>query len=140
MDWLNRYRLPDAFSLVFVDGRFDAALSVLSGRPDGMVICALSEALAQYPELVRSSLGRCIEAEPHGFISFNTALFSDGALIVLPDQTGPAKPVQLLHVATRPDILCTVRHLIIAEKNARGEVVETYVSQGSGNRNQESEN
>ena len=39
------------------------------------------------------------------------------------------KPVQLLHVATQPDSLCTVRHLIIAENSAQGEIVESFVGQ-----------
>lgn len=127
VDLLNRYRLPDAFTLVFVDGRFDSELSNLSALPEGVVIAPLSEALDQYPELVRSRFGSCIEEEPHGFISFNTAMFSDGALIVLSAQTVLERPVQLLHIATEPDSLCTVRHLIVAEKSARAEIVESFV-------------
>jgi Fe-S cluster assembly protein SufD len=126
---LGRYRLPDAFTLVFVDGGFDAGLSNFSGLPDGVVIAPLSEALGRFPELVRSRLGGCIESEPHGFISFNTAMFSDGVLVVLPARTVLERPIQLLHVATQPESLCTVRHLIVAENSAKGEIVESFVGQ-----------
>jgi len=126
-DLLNRYRLADAFTLVFVDGRFDAGSSNLSALPEGVVIAPLCEALERHPELVRSRFGRCLEQEGHGFIAFNTAMFSDGALIVLPAGTVLEKPVQLLHFATRPESLCTVRHLIVAETGSKGEIVECFV-------------
>jgi Fe-S cluster assembly protein SufD len=124
---LNRYRLADAFTLVFVDGRFDAGSSNLAALPAGVVIAPLSEALERHPELVRSRFGRCLEGETHGFIAFNTAMFCDGALVVLSEETVLEKPVQLLHIATRPESLCTVRHLIVAEKGSKGEIVECFV-------------
>ncbi|MEN8260201.1 MAG: Fe-S cluster assembly protein SufD [Pseudomonadota bacterium] len=126
-EWLAGYRLRDAWSLVFVDGCFSHKLSFREGLPKDVIATHMGDALARFPERVRSYLGRAADRESHGFISFNTAYFSDGAFICISPNTVLEKPIQIIHVATRDDTLANTRSLVIAQQGAQGCVVETYL-------------
>jgi len=126
-DWLKAYQLPDAWSVVLVNGRFSAELSTLSGLPDGVSVLSLADALAAQAEQVQSHLGQVVNNTEHGFVAFNTAWFSDGLFVHVPPKQVLAKPIQLLHIVTQADALATTRNIIIVEESAEANVVETFV-------------
>jgi len=126
-DWLKAYQLPDAWSVVLVNGRFSAELSALSGLPDGVSILSLADALATQADLVQSHLGQAVSLSEHSFVAFNTAWFSDGLFVHVPPKQVLAKPIQLLHIVTQVDALATTRNIIIVEESAEANVVETFV-------------
>lgn len=116
-EWL----LPDAYRLVFIDGHLDASHSVV---PDGAG--GLAALLQTEPSCVESLLGGALEAESHGFIHFNTAWFSDGAVLRLPAGHKLDKPLQLLFHGVTSDSMAVLRNLIVLEESAEAEIVETY--------------
>ncbi len=126
---IESYRLAGMDSMVFVDGHFCPTLSSLSASSDGVIIAGMKDALNRSPDLVAAHLGRIAGHHKHGFISFNTAYFSDGAFIYLPKDTVLEKPVQLIYVSSRQDLLSTTRNLIVAEQNAQGQMIETYIGE-----------
>lgn len=137
-DLLKAYQLPDAWSVVLVNGRFSAELSALSGLPDGVSVLSLADALVganvgakNFSPLLETHLGRAVNNAEHGFVAFNTAWFSDGLFVHVPPKQVLAKPIQLLHIVTQVDALATTRNIIIVEESAEAKVVETFV--GSDN-------
>jgi Fe-S cluster assembly protein SufD len=123
---VERFRLPDAWLLVFVDGLFAAGLSGTHGLPDGVIALSLAEALERCPERVEALFHNIARRENHSFIDFTTAYFRDGAFIQVPAGVVLEKPVQILHVSTRTDGLSVLRHLVALERNAEARVIETY--------------
>lgn len=127
-DWLKTYQLEDAWSVVLVDGRYSSELSVLNGLPDGVIIVDMGTALENHPEQVGAYFGKAVRGEEHGFIHFNCAWFTDGLFVYLPKKAILSKPVQMLHVVTRPDALATTRNIIAFDDMAEGKIIETFVS------------
>jgi Fe-S cluster assembly protein SufD len=124
--WLDSYRLPDAWSIVLLNGHFSAGLSRLASLPKAILVLSMADALAQYPERVEEHFGKAVADQEHGFVAFNTAWFSDGLFVHVPAKEVLAKPLQLLHVVTEPDALATIRNLIVVDPMAQVEIVETY--------------
>jgi len=127
VDWLKAYQLPDAWSVVLINGRFSAELSALSGLPDGVSVLSLADALTTQESQVQSHLGQAVDFSEHGFVAFNTAWFSDGLFVHVPPKQVLAKPIQLLHIVTQADTLATTRNIIIVDESAQANVVETFV-------------
>jgi Fe-S cluster assembly protein SufD len=124
--WLEAQRLPGAWSLVLLDGRFAPGLSRLQGLPQNLIASSLAEALQLHPEQAQSLLGAVLAQESHGFIAFNTAYFSDGVFIDIPAGMVLPQPVQILHVSSQGESLANTRSLIHLGANAQACVVESF--------------
>jgi Fe-S cluster assembly protein SufD len=132
--WLKSHQLQDAWSVVLVDGHFSAELSVLDGLPETVSVMGMADALAK-PEvetqniasLLEQYLGQAVDNAEHSFIAFNTAWFTDGLFIHIGAKQVLEKPVQILHLATRADVLTATRTVIIADEMAEAKVIETFV-------------
>jgi len=125
--WLEAHKLAEAWILVLVDGCFNAGLSVLDGLPENIIATGLAEALIHYPDQVENRLGAALARESHGFLTFNTAYFSDGAVIEIPAGVVLEKPLQILHVSTQNEALANTRSLVGLGANAEATLVETFV-------------
>jgi len=127
IDILTTYQLKDAWSLVLVDGCFRADLSLLDGLPEAVVVTSMAHALDSEAETLQRTLGQAVSAMEHGFVAFNMAHFTDGLFVRIAAKQVLAKPIQVLHIATQSDSLTATRTVIIAEKMAEAELVETFV-------------
>ena len=125
-NWVERHRLPEAWSLVLVNGRFSPTLSRLDGLPSGVTAIAMAEALEQVPERVEALLGTTLSGEQHGFIAFNTAFFADGAFVELASGVVLEKPLQILHVNVDQDGLANTRCLVSLAQNTSAHILETF--------------
>jgi Fe-S cluster assembly protein SufD len=126
-DILTAYQLKDAWSLVLVDGQFRADLSALDGLPDAVTVISMANALDSEAETLQRYLGQAVSNSEHGFVAFNTAHFTDGLFVRIAAKQVLTKPIQVLHIATQADSLTATRTVIIAEKMAEVELVETFV-------------
>ena len=126
-DILTAYQLKEAWSLVLVDGCFRADLSLLDGLPESVVVMSMANALDSEAETLQRYLGQAVSAMEHGFVAFNTAHFTDGLFVRIAAKQVLMKPIQVLHIATQADSLTATRTVIIAEKMAEVELVETFV-------------
>ena len=74
-------------------------------------------------------MGRYVGTEKNAFASLNTAFFQDGAFIHVPAGVAVREPIQLLFISTVKETGATThpRNLIIAEKQSRLTVIESYV-------------
>jgi len=122
----------DAVRLVFVNGRYSAALSAQPGLADGLVVVSLKEAFEAYPDLVQEHLSPQLTQEPDAFAALNTALFEDGAFVYLPDQVDMKPLVQILFVTT-PSFeprAAAVRNLFVLGKQAKVNLVIQHLGLG----------
>jgi Fe-S cluster assembly protein SufD len=134
---LSEFIIPEleCHRLVFIDGHFIAQFSPLNDLPNGATITNLAQALTTPPTALHNHLGQYADNASTGITPLNTALFQDGAYIHLAANTVVAKPIELIFIATaQTESYCTaLRNLIVAEKNSRAQIIETYVSLDTNN-------
>jgi len=114
--------------LVFVDGRFVAELSLL---PEGIVASSLAQALHDRAQDVKKHLAAHAAYGERAFTALNTALWSDGAYLVVPKGVRVESPIHLLFVTTAGGVMVHPRNLVVVGGMARLTLVESYVSLGA---------
>jgi Fe-S cluster assembly protein SufD len=120
--------------LVFVNGRYAAALSRPGRLPEGVVAGSLAAALERTPEQVKPHLARYALFQESTFVALNTAFLRDGAFVSIPKGKVIEEPIHLVFVAT-PEAKPTVAHprsLILAGVNSQATVVESYLGLEEG--------
>ena len=123
---------PDWIRLVFVNGRFDAALSSSAPRPQGVTVTDLATAWREQPHLLERHVGKVADFQRTAFTALNTAFMHDGALIQFAPDVQLETPVHLVFVST-PDAAGSASHvrtLIVAGHHAKATGIESYVSLG----------
>jgi Fe-S cluster assembly protein SufD len=129
------YLLPNALCrLVFVNGNFVEALSVVGELPAGVRVHSLAATRAAKPEVLEPHLGRYLDTQRDAFAALNTAFLNDGAFIYVNKGTVVEQPIHLLFVSTAAEtpMMTHPRTLIVAEDQSQVAIVEDYVSLGSG--------
>ena len=53
-------------------------------KEDGVIFCSFSEAVNEYPDLVKKYLGTVIPTTDNYFATLNSAVFSDGSFVYIP--------------------------------------------------------
>jgi len=80
-----------ALAGVAVDAVFDSVSVATTFREKlaeaGVIFCAISEALQDYPELVQRYLGTVVPHTDNFFAALNSAVFSDGTFVYVPKGT-----------------------------------------------------
>ena len=107
---------------IAVDAVFDS-VSVATTFKDklnevGVIFCSISEAIQKHPELVKKYLGSVIPINDHYFATLNSAVFTDGSFVYIPE--GVKCPMEL-STYFRINASQTgqfERTLIIADKNS----------------------
>ncbi len=76
---------------VAVDAVFDSVSVATSykGRllEQGIIFCSFSEAVQEYPELVKEHLGSVVPHDDNYFAALNAAVFTDGSFVYIPKGT-----------------------------------------------------
>eukprot|EP00887_Chlorella_sp_A99_P005995 scaffold27.g5995.t1 len=82
---------------VAVDAVFDSVSIATTFREElakaGVIFCSISEAVREYPDLVRKHLGSVVPAADNYFAALNSAVFSDGSFVYIPN--GVRSPMEL---------------------------------------------
>jgi Fe-S cluster assembly protein SufD len=117
---------------VFVNGRFDAALSSLGTLPDGVRVLTFAEAIAERPELVERRLAHIAGTVDQPFTALNTALWRDGLVIAVGKEMEADVPVHVVWVVDANAARTTMhpRTLIAAERHSKITVLESFVGLG----------
>jgi Fe-S cluster assembly protein SufD len=122
---------PGWSTLVFVNGRYSAALSTIGSLPRGVRVESLGEVLIADAEMLRPHLIASASAGAvDAFAALNTAFWRDGALVYVPAGANVAEPVHLLFVATVPGAARVdhPRSLIVLERESQATLVESYAT------------
>ena len=107
---------------IAVDAVFDSVSVATTYKKQlsdlGIVFCSISDAVKTHPELVKKYLGSVIPVSDHSFAALNSAVFTDGSFIYIPE--GVRCPVEL-STYFRINAMNTgqfERTLIIADKDS----------------------
>jgi Fe-S cluster assembly protein SufD len=114
-------------TLVFVNGRVAPELSGSPRIGEGVTLGSLHAAIEAGEPVVEQWLGRIVDQSSAAFTALNTAFFADGALVHVANTTEQQAPIHIVHVATG-DTVSHLRNLIVVERGARANVVESYIS------------
>ena len=73
---------------IAIDAVFDSVSVATSYKDrlakDGIIFCAISEAVQEHPELVRKYLGSVVPQGDNYFACLNSAVFTDGSFVYIP--------------------------------------------------------
>ncbi|EFN60070.1 hypothetical protein CHLNCDRAFT_29265 [Chlorella variabilis] len=82
---------------VAVDAVFDSVSIATTFKEElgkaGVIFCSISEAVKEYPDLVRKYLGSVVPVADNYFAALNAAVFSDGSFVYIPK--GVRSPMEL---------------------------------------------
>jgi Fe-S cluster assembly protein SufB len=74
---------------VAVDAVFDSVSVATTYKGEleklGIIFCSISEAILNYPDLVKKYLGSVIPVGDHKFSALNSAVFTDGSFVYIPE-------------------------------------------------------
>ncbi|STY28199.1 component of SufBCD complex [Legionella wadsworthii] len=118
-------RLQSPHQVVIENGHISGFENLAKSLPQGVLVLPLSEALNQYPELLKNHLGSILKQE-HGLHYLNTAMIHCGMMIYIPAGVVIEDPILLTHVQSQTNQAVYLRHLIIAEENSQAHVIEDY--------------
>jgi Fe-S cluster assembly protein SufB len=101
LDAYNKLGIPleeqKALAGVAVDAVFDSVSVATTFRENlagaGVIFCAMSEAVREYPELVQKYLGSVVPHTDNYFACLNAAVFTDGTFVYIPE--GVQCPMEL---------------------------------------------
>lgn len=101
IDTFNRLGIPlaeqKALTGVAVDAVMDSVSVKTTGRDKlaelGIIFCSISEAVKDYPDLVKKYLGKVVPYTDNFYAALNSAVFSDGSFVYIPK--GVRCPVEL---------------------------------------------
>jgi len=109
-------------SNVAVDAVFDSVSIATTYREKlaehGVIFCSISEAVHQYPDLVRSYLGSVVPSRDNFFAALNSAVFSDGSFVYIPKGVACPMDLSTYFRINSGDTGQFERTLIIAEEGA----------------------
>lgn len=113
---------PSEGRKVAVDAVFDS-VSVGTTFQDelkkaGVIFCSISEALKEYPELVRKYIGSVVPQSDNFYATLNSAVFSDGSFVYVPEGTRCPMELSTYFRINAENTGQFERTLIIAEKGS----------------------
>ena len=126
------YGAATAAELVFVNGRFQLALSSVAAVPAGLTVTGLADAL-DVPDVLRW-LTTVASTESSAFTAMNTAFFEDVAVIRIAKGAVVEAPVNVVFVSTGSSAptVSYPRILIVAGEQSQSTIVESHIGVGDG--------
>jgi Fe-S cluster assembly protein SufD len=119
----------DSNKVVFVNGKFDAALSSIASEE--VTIKPLSEVLvdASYQEVVEQFYGK-IALKNEAFVALNNAYATEGFFVQVAKNKIVEKPIEVLYIATgnTQEALLQPRNLVVIGDQAKVQIIEKHVT------------
>ena len=107
---------------VAVDAVFDSVSVVTTFKEElakaGVIFCSISEATRDHPELVKKYLGSVVPKSDNFFASLNSAVFSDGSFVYIPEGVRCPMELSTYFRMNETNTGQFERTLIIAEKGS----------------------
>ncbi len=107
---------------VAVDAVFDSVSLGTTFKAElakaGVIFCSMSEAVREHPELVKRYLGTVIPASDNYFATLNSAVFSDGSFVYIPEGVRCPMELSTYFRINAENTGQFERTLIVAEKGA----------------------
>ncbi|KAK9133438.1 hypothetical protein Scep_012966 [Stephania cephalantha] len=90
----------------------------------GVIFCSISEAIREYPELVRRYLGKVVGFDDNYYAALNSAVFSDGSFCYIPKNTRCPMPISTYFRINALETGQFERTLIVADEGSFVEYLE----------------
>ncbi|GAB2211244.1 hypothetical protein Droror1_Dr00016537 [Drosera rotundifolia] len=90
----------------------------------GVVFCSISEAIREYPDLVRKYLGKIVAPDDNYYAALNSAVFSDGSFCYVPKGVECPMPISTYFRINAMETGQFERTLIVAEEGSKVEYLE----------------
>jgi Fe-S cluster assembly protein SufB len=107
---------------IAVDAVFDSVSVATTFRAElaqsGVIFCSMSEAIKDYPDLVRKYLGTVVPVTDNFYATLNNAVFSDGTFVYIPPGVRCPMELSTYFRINAADTGQFERTLIIADKGA----------------------
>jgi Fe-S cluster assembly protein SufD len=115
-------------TVVVVNGRYAPHLSSLRDLPGGVTVETLAESWSRSKSL-SSEVGRIASIDA-AFTALNTAFLYDGVFIEIAKDAELSQPIHIMYVtdATAAKAMIHPRTVIVAGRNSKASIVESYVS------------
>jgi Fe-S cluster assembly protein SufD len=127
---IDSFNCAYAHKLVFVDGRFNASLSILREPEPGVTLMSLAQAVTLDRPTACEFMGR-LDGDNEALAAFNTALWRDGLYLELERGAHLTRPL-VVHCISTAGRLAPMRHLIVMGEDAQATVIEHYQSAQGG--------
>ncbi len=113
---------------VAVDAIFDSVSVATTFKEKlkeaGVIFCSFSEAVQEYPELIKKYMGSVVPANDNFFAALNSAVFTDGSFVYIPKNTRcPMELSSYFRINTEGSGQFE-RTLILCEENSRVSYLE----------------
>ena len=121
----------DAYSLIFLNGEFNAELSDTI-EVEGLTVLPFAEALKTKADVVEQYFGKKADAEKDPFIAMNTAFSQHGIFIELANKTVLDKPIALYFIgdSQASQLAYQIRNLVVAGKFTKATIIEKFDTLG----------
>ena len=107
---------------VAVDAVFDSVSVATTYKGEleklGIIFCSISEAIIKHPELVKKYLGSVIPIGDHKFAALNSAVFTDGSFVYIPENVKCPMELSTYFRINAEETGQFERTLIIADKGS----------------------
>ncbi|MBO6757111.1 MAG: Fe-S cluster assembly protein SufB [Roseibium sp.] len=107
---------------VAVDAVFDSVSVVTTFKEElkkaGVIFCSISEAVREYPDLVKKYLGSVVPVTDNFYATLNSAVFSDGSFVYVPEGVRCPMELSTYFRINEQNTGQFERTLIIAEKGS----------------------
>jgi Fe-S cluster assembly protein SufD len=119
--------------LVFINGFYSKEHSRLNDIPSSCFMGSLAACPSTHKPQFEKHFGKYTLTENEAFTALNTAYSNDGAFVYISENAQIESPVQLLFITSTENqaLIVQPRILIVAEKNSRVNILETYYSMGT---------
>lgn len=117
----------DSYKVVFVNGKFNAALSSITS--DEVTIKPLSEVLtdASYQDVLAKYFGK-IALKSEAFVALNTAYATEGIFIEVAKNKVVEKPIEVVYTTSNntQEALLQPRNLVVVGDQAKVQIIERH--------------
>ena len=117
----------DAYNIVLVNGVYSKELSDVN-FPDEVVIDTFPNAMEEHVSLIHSTFNVIAKNNEEVFTAINTSYFHEGVFIHIPKKVKFEKPIHVIHVNTKSNVVSNVRLLIVADSFSEVNVVQSFAS------------
>ena len=129
-DTYEKLGIPEAERkyLAGVTAQYESEVVYHKNREDleaqGVIFCDMDTALREYPEIVRAYFGKIIPSNDNKFSALNTAVWSGGSFIYVPEGVEVEMPLQAYFRINAENMGQFERTLIIADKGSKVHYIE----------------
>lgn len=128
---VKKLQAPELSSnkIVLINGVFSKEHSSFKNNSDKTIVTSLINAFEKHSHITEKHFAKYADINGDAFISLNTAFFTDGLFVYVPEGVVEETPYHVINIITTGSVnFISPRHLIVIEKNASAKFIETTIT------------